>query len=466
MVRFITLFLLFFSSIALLKAQTYSWPCPPFNGQHWINGTFCENRTSGSIARHHFHDGVDIHLPQGNEVFAVVDGIVDGIGTAEDYGINSYVRVGRYAYVHIDPNPNLEIGQSVNAFETILGTTNSWNHLHFKDGWPGSEINPLRPDGGLDPFFDAFPPVINSTDFYVNGTTTRFLNDRVYGKVDIIALASDKTDEGPLGNNNGIYKIGYQIFDASGSIAESDLIQNLVFEQIPLSDAYITNVYFNGSDLSTYFYTTTNKITGDSYWNSDNFSKGTHRIKVLTEDTRGNTAIAWKTIQIVTPDNSAPAIPELNSLVGNSGNQWILDWQVNDSTDIAGYELSFSLDGEIWSVQKTISASLSPADSQLIYTNYPNDAVIYFRLKAYDQAAFPNYSADSDVFGVRLSAAGADVLIVDGFDRTDGYWTAQTHSFLINYGQILDELGLSFDTCSDDAVREGTIQLTDYPIVI
>ena len=113
--------------------------------------------------------------------------------------------------------------------------------------------------------------------------------------------------------------------------------------------------------------------------------KGTHRIKVLTEDTRGNTAIAWKTIQIVTPDNSAPAIPELNSLVGNSGNQWILDWQVNDSTDIAGYELSFSLDGEIWSVQKTISASLSPADSQLIYTNYPNDAVIYFRLKAFSK---------------------------------------------------------------------------------
>ncbi len=458
-----------FSLLALLTplvGQSYQWPCQPFDQQHWINGTFCENRPSGSIERHHFHDGVDIHLPQGNSVYSVINGNVDGIGIADYYGINAYIRVGRYAYVHVDPNPNLEIGDPVVAFETILGTTNSWNHIHFKDVWPGSEINALRSGAGLNPFTDTYDPSIDYVDFYINKSKKKFKNNRLFGKVDIVSKASDKSDTGPVGNNNGIYKIGYQIYDASGTVPASGPVQNFIFDNIPPSDAYITNVYFVGSDISNYIYTITNRITSDRYWDTDLLNKGTYRVKVFTEDTRSNTKVVWETVQIVEPDNSPPATPELVSLIGDNANQWILRWLPNDSADVAGYKLSFSLDGKNWTVQNNISDSLTPDDTLLTYSPYTNNALIYFRLNAYDRSAFTNYSDSSDGYGLWLSENGPEILIVDGFDRVDGYWQKSSHTFVIQYGNILDELGLSFNSCSDDAIRDGLIQLDDYPIVI
>jgi len=452
--------------LAPLSAQSYQWPCPPFDEQHWINGTFCENRPSGSVERHHFHDGVDIHLPQGNNVFSVIDGTVDGIGTADDYGINAYIRVGRYAYVHVDPNPNLEIGDPVIAFETILGTTNLWNHIHFKDGWPGSEINALRPGAGLIPFADTYPPSIDYVDFYVNNSNKKFNNNRVFGKVDIISKAHDQSDTGPVGNNNSIYKIGYQIFDATGTTPVSERVENFLFNHIPPSDGYITNVYFTGSDISTYIYTLTNRVTSDRYWDTDVLENGTYKVKVFTEDTRSNIRIVWESVQIVEPDNSAPATPELVSLIGDNTNQWSLSWLKNDSLDVAGYKLSFSLDGENWTVQKNISDELTPDDTTLYYNPYANKALIYLRLNAYDRSAFTNYSDSSDAYGLWLSETGPEILIVDGFDRSDGYWKKPSHMFVIEYGNILNDLGLSFNTCSDDAIRTGLIQLNDYPIVI
>jgi hypothetical protein len=447
-------------------SQSYQWPCPPFEQQHWINGTFCENRPSGSIERHHFHDGVDIHLPQGNNVYSVIDGVVDGIGTADVYGINAYVRVGRYAYVHVDPNPNLDIGDPVIAFETILGTTNSWNHIHFKDGWPGNEINALRSNGGLTPFADEYTPAIDYVDFYVNNSTIKFTNNRIFGKVDIVAKARDKSDDGPVGDNNGIYKIGYQIYDATAANIVSAPIQNFVFSNIPPSDSYITNVYFQGSDVSNYLYTITNQITSDKYWDTDLLEKGVYQVRIFTEDTRFNTKEVWETVQVVKPDNASPATPQFLSFLGDNANHWILQWQKNDSSDVAGYTLSFSLDGENWSVQTGISDELTPQDTTLTYGPFANNSLLYLRLNAYDKAAFTNYSDSSDAYGIWLSEKGAEVLIVDGFDRVNGYWQKSSHTFAIKYGNILAELGLSFNTCSDDVIRSGEVRLDDYKTVI
>ena len=154
----------------------YLWPCPPFDQQHPINGTFCENRPNGdgSVKIDHFHDGVDIDLAHGNNVYSVIDGTVTGIGTAAVYGINAYVRVGRYAYVHVDASPGIQVGSPVEAFTTVIGTTNSYNHIHFKDGYAGSEINPPRINGGLGPLNDPYLPSIDAINFYVNATTIPF----------------------------------------------------------------------------------------------------------------------------------------------------------------------------------------------------------------------------------------------------------------------------------------------------
>ena len=452
--------------VTSIVAQTYNWPCVPFDQQHNINGTFCENRIGSAGDRDHFHDGVDIDLAEGNYVYSVISGTVTGMATREQSGINAYVRVGRYAYVHVDPAPGITIGTSVTAFETVIGTTNSWNHIHFKDGEPGSEINALRDGAGLSPFTDSFNPAIDYIDFYANGTTIQFVDNRVNGQVEIVARARDRTDNGPIGDNNGVYSIGYQIFDSSGTVPITDPIENFVFYNIPASDSYITNVYFPGTNQSTYIYTVTNKINSDGYWDTDQLETGVYQVKIFTGDTRSNAIERWEAVEIVLPDHSPPAIPEFVSLAGNDANQWMLSWFLNDSADHAGYNLMFSFDAEDWTVQDDISALLTPLDTHYVFDGFPNQTTIYFRLNAYDNAAFPNTSEPSDAFGVRLADSGAEVLIVDGFDRMDGYWNDPYHNFVYQYGSVLSEFDIAFNTCSDDAIVDNKISLDDYQIII
>ncbi len=449
------------------NAQTfYNWPCAPFDQQHYINGTFCENRPSGSISIHHFHDGLDIHLPQGNNVYSVINGSITSLGYEATYGINAYVRVGRYAYVHVDPSPAVQVGSSVTAFQTVVGNTNSWNHIHFKDGYVNSEINGLRANGGLSPMDDSYPPYIDEVNYYINGTTTRFANNRVSGLVEIVAKARDKTDNGSLGNNNGIHAIGYQIYDQSGTIALSDSIINIDFTRIPPSDSYVTNVYFTGSDISNYFYTITNPITRDGYWDTREFDPGTYRIKVFTDDSKLNSKEFWSTVEVVTQDVYPPADPVITDFTGNDANQWTLNWMKNDSTDVSGYELYFSYDGDYWIYQPTISEQLGAEDTSFTWENFGNDETIYFKLKTYDRAAIPNFSDFSDGYGIRLSASGPQVLLIDGFDRTDGYWNKTSHNYNPVYGNILSQLNLAFNSASDEAVSGSYVNLDSYPNVI
>ena len=310
--------ILFYLTATSQAQTTYNWPCPPFNQQHNINGTFCENRPDGSIDIDHFHDGVDIDLAGGNNVYSVISGTVTGIGTAAQYGINAYVRVGRYAYVHVDAVPGIQVGSQVTAFQTVIGKTNSYNHIHFKDGNPGSEINPLRSSGGFTPFEDPFNPTIHSVQFYVNSSTAQFSQNRVSGKVDIVVKASDKTDTGPIGDNNGIYKIGYQVFDSTGIVPLTNPIENFVFSQIP-SNSVIRRVYFTGSDISNYLYIVTNKLSVDSYWDTNNLPRGKYKVRAYTEDTRFNTYEKWTTVEVVSQDLQPPAAPKLFQMAAREG---------------------------------------------------------------------------------------------------------------------------------------------------
>ena len=447
-----------------LIAQTeYQWPCTPFDQQHFINGGFCENRPDGAISIDHFHDGIDIHLLQGNNVYSVISGTVTSLSRV---GINAYVRVGRYAYVHVDPSPNIQVGSIVVAYQTVLGTTNSWNHIHFKDGYSGSEINALRADGGLIPMVDNYKPAVDGIEYYINGTLTRFANNRVSGRVEIVAKARDRTDNGVLGDNNGIHEIGFQIYDATGNQALTDSIINFNFYQIPASHSYVTNVFFPGSDISNYYYTITNRVNGDGFWDTRSYAPGTYKVKVFTSDPELNSSEFWSTVEVVAQDIYPPARPDWLFLETNSSNNLRLSWLANDSTDIAGYDLYFSFNGVSWSKQISISANIQPLDTTLIIYDYPKDAAVFFRLVAYDNSAVPNFSDSSDVYGARLSISGPDLLIVDAFDRTDGYWNRGSHSYNLDYGLILDELDLAFNSCSEDMILRGDIRMSDYETVI
>ncbi len=463
----ITIYFLLLAAMAgqILAQTNYNWPLQPFNEQHWINGTFCENRPDGTVDIDHFHDGVDIHLPQYGNVYAVVSGTVTAIGTAAQYGINAYVRVGRYAYVHVDAVPGLQVGDAVTAFQTVIGKTNSWNHIHFKDGYAGSEINGLRSDGGLSPFEDPYLPTIESVQFYVNATTIGFSGNRVSGKVDIVAKASDKTDTGPVGNNNGIYAIGYEVFDSTGTTSLLGPIRNFVFSNIP-SNSYIRRVFFPGSDISNYYYTISNKPERDNYWDTSDWPKGKYKLLVTAEDTRFNVVERWVDVRVVDEDLQPPVAPQLLQLAGDNGGSWNLNWLPNDSSDVAGYEMYFSLDGVNFALNSFISGQIAAVDTAWSQSGFPNEMPLFIRLKAYDTAALTNTSGFSSTYGLRLSPAGPEVLIVDGYHREDGYNGSATHDIALHYGRMLDDHGIAFNTISSKLLERGNFDLEMYPIVL
>ncbi len=439
----------------------YHWPAKPFDQQHWVNGTFCENRPSGTTLRDHFHDGVDIHLPQGNAVYSVIDGTVTSLSRG---GTNAFIRVGRYAYVHVEPNPSLQVGDAVKAFDTVIGVTNSRNHIHFKDGFPGSEINPLRNGGGLTPFVDMLKPQVVWVEFFSHLSGERFDNRVVSGPVDIIARAMDTTDNGPLGSNNGIYKIGYQILTADGSTSLFGPHVPFQFDQKP-SNIYTTNVYAPGSDLSTYLYQVTNEVTQPGTWDTSTWPRGEVLVKVFAEDTRNNTDTMSVLVTIAEPDTVPPAAPVLTSITGDSAGTLTIHWQANQESDLRGYRLYFSFDGVKWT-RRLNEDDLGATKTEVSFPGFPAGTDIYFRLTAVDQAPLANESPASDSYGVQITRAHPRALIVDGFDRTDGAWQSSRHDFVIPYGLALNAAGIGFDVAADDAVRDGQVRISAYDWVI
>jgi len=365
--------------------QSYNWPCEPFNQQHWINGTFCECRSGSSGDIDHFHDGIDIHLPEGNAVYSVVDEIITSIGTPSQYGINSWIRAGQYAYVHVIPNTALSVGDSVEAFLTILGWTNTWNHIHFKDGYPGSERNAIRVNGGISPLVDIHDPHVNWVKFYPNNSTVQFSNNRVTGLVDIVCNATDRTDDGPIGDNNGIYKIGFVVLNQSG---ENMIGPRFPFEfnYIPTTDNYIDNVYFLGSNTGTYHYIITNHISGDYSLNVTGWDSGFYIARVMVFDQYFNSDTVDVNFEVVESDQVPPASPQL-SFIFAENNGFFLRWNENQEEDLEGYRLYFSYDLDHW--YNNHDESILTPDINEYHAGSFSSSTGYFKMTAVDNAPLP-----------------------------------------------------------------------------
>jgi hypothetical protein len=76
-------------------------------------------------------------------------------------------------------------------------------------------------------------------------------------------------------------------------------------------------------------------------------------------------------------------------------------------------------------------------------------------------------SIATDVYGLRLGAAAAQLLIVDAYDRweTQSFSGGLNHNFAASHGRGVATHGNSFDTCANEAVGAG-INLGSYAVVI
>lgn len=467
----------------------HGWPLAPFFSTHPSTGVFSEFRNT--LTSDHFHNGVDIPSPDGSPAYSVYNGVVTAIGTVPSQGDNAYVRV-QYnvsgliksdAYVHINPNPLLNVGDSVRAYQTVLGNIlTGLGHVHFTNGGPSGStyMNAIRPNGGFSPYIDNYPPQIRFVRFFVDQTNTEFPNNRVSGLVDIRVHIEETSAADPGGissstTNNGTYIVGYKILSADRTTEVYVPPSNGVrfkFDRMP-QDSYVHNVFATGADLSTHIYTITNgfgaddvnssRVVNNNAWNTNTLAVGNYTVMVFAQDTRALVDTEYVAVQVTRQDFVPPAPPRLLSVLNDSTNKISLRWATNADADLLGYRLYFSLDGTNWTLKEN-EGRLGRASANISYPVNP-PSTIFFRLAAVDSASPPNVSLFSDVYGVRLNTSTTKTLIVDGFDRTEasGSWHDSSHVFAMTHGRSVPT---DFSTCANEEIIAGTVNLQNYNAVV
>lgn len=437
-------------------AQSYPWPMAPMNEQHRISATFDECRGD----RDHFHNGTDIPLSPGGNVLNIE---ADQVLTIYHTGSNAYIRVGRFAYIHVDPDPALEVGDQM-ALGELVGHTNSQAHVHLKEGGGGSGspvLNSLR-DNALTPFEDTYGQHVYSIDFYLDGPGAHFSGNEAYGPVDIVVRAGDTTDtQSSIDMNNGVYKIGYRVFESDQITPVTNIQMSYTFDYL-YSNSIINRVYAAGSNTSAYRYIVTNSESQDRYWDTTELPPGEYSVAIYTFDTKFNSDTTFFPVIVSEQDTEPPAPPQL-SYVGQRGDSLAIEWVSNTESDLGGYRLYFSYDDVDWTQHK--DENDLGADTTAYYIpGFSQGSAVYFYLQAVDNAPLPNVSQPSDVYGVSLSETPR-LLLVDGLDRSDGMIEAPSHNFLMQYGAILDSVSVDFHSVSNEIVADENISMRDYSSV-
>jgi hypothetical protein len=460
------LFLFFLMHVIPGRSQDlFPWPVEPFYENHYVTGTFCEYRSTTTPG--HFHNGTDIPKPDYSPVYPVRDGIVT---TIYPTGTDRYVRVQDKAYVHITPNPALSVGDSVYASVTVLGNILAGQgHVHLTNGYAGSEVNSMVDHNSLAYLVDTWAPEITYVRFYQNNTTNEFPALNVNGLVDIVVKVEEHN--APPGSstsvlNNGTYKLGYRILSSdTATVVYEPPIGGVRYQfDVKPNNSYINYVYFAPlSSTSSHVYQVTNSIGIDNYWDTRDLTEGEYVVMVFTEDTRQNTDTAYVRVRVVPTDTTPPAQPVFRYLKGdNTGIH--LAWYPNSDQDLQGYRLYFSFDNSQWTLFKDETVLTSAMTDTLLRQVINND--VYFRLTAVDNAPLPNESISSDIYGSCNGAAFTHrVLLVDGFDRTDGAWPVPYHIFGFTWGRALKNNQVAFDTAPNEAVTDSLVALNDYEAV-
>jgi DNA-binding beta-propeller fold protein YncE len=317
------------------------WPFAPMDGPFEVTGTLGEPR--GGEGAERFHAGLDVHAPEGTPVRAVRDGVAEDPLAANDFEtLSESLRIGPVAYIHMRVGRDRsgaafdddrfvptrdETGKVIGVrlkrgaqFHTgdVIGTVNRFYHAHINVGWPGEELNPLRfsPPG----FEDRTPPVIVRGGIRVigeDGEPLKQLDHRrlvVQGRVRVVVDAWDQVDGNEPRRRLGLYRLGYQLLDASGRPVAGfeQPLETIRFDRQPLEASAARIVYAGGSGIPEYgsrstrflyVVTTTlhDGIATDAPLDTATLVPGDYTIRILAADASGNEALRNRDLAVTIP---------------------------------------------------------------------------------------------------------------------------------------------------------------------
>ena len=89
-----------------------------------------------------------------------------------------------------------------------------------------------------------------------------------------------------------------------------------------------------------------------------------------------------------------------------------------------------------------------------------NNKAYYYKVRAINEYGSSEFT---EILGASPSPERSKVLIINGFDRTVG--TTNTFDFIFEHGEAVRKNSYTFDSASNEAVINGTVKLTEFPIV-
>ncbi len=171
----------------------------------------------------------------------------------------------------------------------------------------------------------------------------------------------------------------------------------------------------------------------------------------------------------------SPATPTMKWVrrLSGSGGQHEIEaaWYPTLEGDVIGYRLFLSEDGRVWGSPFQDESTLTQATTSHRFTYSGASSTLYFRVVAVDSnnieveggAIEPLLSGPSDIYGAGLNRTSS-ILVVDNFDR-QASWNSPHHPFVRSHGEAIAASGHGFDSCTETAVQNGEISLSDYDVV-
>jgi hypothetical protein len=196
---------------------------------------------------------------------------------------------------------------------------------------------------------------------------------------------------------------------------------------------------------------------------SDGFLPDTSRIVPLLEQQRA--ANLFAIALAADPASMLPDVgqPTLESVLKTGPYQVMINWSPDTATvaSCGGYRIYSKNDGN-WNLLFN-EQTLTPERNHISFWLYQNAR---FRVVAIDTAGVPGESMPSDEYASGIGPATERVLIVDGFDRTDGSWPHQRHEFVGLLADALDGCNIGYESCDNDLIIAGGIVAENYLAII
>lgn len=366
-----------------LWLMVYPWPLPASGVPYPVTGVFGEYREGPPP---HFHDGTDLAAADGTPVLAVQAGTVLGVGS-------DWIRVGRFAYVHVVPDPFLSVGDVVQGGDTVGVIMSGYGHVHFKDGggaystWTRNALDSLD---GLSPYTDPHGLRIHRIRFFRDDDPGTLLDSQaVWGAVDVEAYATDSSGSHvyPTTINNGIYRIGWALYSADTSRVLQPFSVRFTFDTLVqgmLGQASVSTVYAPWSSAQAHFYWITHSEQGNGALHADSLPPGPYLLQVVAWDVRNHVDTAWVPFEVIAPpspptDLQARLLPDGRAVVSAS-----------PSSSTLWLEIAWMLPGETlwspWNVRDTLPPGVS---TDTLSPALPEGWTFAFRLRIPGGAASP-----------------------------------------------------------------------------